>query len=74
VPSELSEEEVKAFVVAGEGAELSAIRAWAAERLAPFKVPRYIEAVAKLPHTATGRVAKHELPRERTDEEVDFAP
>ena len=49
VPSELSEEEVKAFVVVGEDADLDAIRAWAAERLAKFKVPRYVEAVAELP-------------------------
>ncbi len=40
--------------------------------LAPFKVPRYIEVVAELPHTPTGRVAKHQLPRERTAAEIDF--
>jgi crotonobetaine/carnitine-CoA ligase len=75
VPSELSEEEVKAFVVLRTpGADLAAIRAAAAERLAAFKVPRYVEAVDALPYTPTGRVAKHELPRERTAEEVDFSP
>ncbi len=72
VPSELTEEEVKAFVVVSEGADLTAIREHAAERLAAFKVPRYVEAVAELPHTPTGRVAKHELTRDRTDDEVDF--
>jgi carnitine-CoA ligase len=72
VPSELTEEEVKAFVVVSEGADLTAIREHAAERLAAFKVPRYIEAVEELPYTPTGRVAKHELPRERTENEVDF--
>jgi crotonobetaine/carnitine-CoA ligase len=73
VPSELSEEDVKAFVVLGDGgADLAAVRAHAAERLAPFKVPRYLEAVAELPHTPTGRIAKHELPRERTPAEADF--
>jgi carnitine-CoA ligase len=72
VPSELSEEDVKAFVVVRGGADLAAIRDWAAGRLAPFKVPRYLEAVADLPHTPTGRVAKHELSRERTAEEIDF--
>jgi crotonobetaine/carnitine-CoA ligase len=72
VPSELTEEEVKAFVVVGDGADLPAIREHAAGRLAAFKVPRYIEAVPELPYTPTGRVAKHELPRERTENEVDF--
>jgi crotonobetaine/carnitine-CoA ligase len=75
VPSELSEEEVKAFVVLRDAPapDLAAVRAWAAERLAAFKVPRYLEAVAELPHTPTGRVAKHQLPRERTLREADFA-
>jgi carnitine-CoA ligase len=73
VPSELSEEEIKAFVVLHDGGgELACVRAHAAERLAPFKVPRYMQAVAGLPHTPTGRVAKHELPRERSDAETDF--
>jgi crotonobetaine/carnitine-CoA ligase len=74
VPSELSEEEIKAFLVVRDPAdtELPAIRAWAAERLTRFKVPRYLEAVADLPHTATGRVAKHRLERDRTPNEIDF--
>jgi carnitine-CoA ligase len=75
VPSELSDEEVKAFVVlrtgTEPGADLAAIRAWAAERLSRFKVPRYLEAVPELPHTPTGRVAKHELSRDRTPGEWD---
>ncbi|HEU5057283.1 MAG TPA: benzoate-CoA ligase family protein, partial [Kofleriaceae bacterium] len=75
VPSELSEEEIKAFVVlSGEGADLAAIRAHAAERLTRFKVPRYIERVDALPYTPTGRVAKHRLPRERSAAETDFDP
>ena len=48
------------------------MRARAAERLTRFKVPRYLEAVEELPHTPTGRVEKHRLPRERTGAEVDF--
>jgi carnitine-CoA ligase len=76
VPSELSEEEVKAFVVLAEGASVSlvALRDFAAERLAPFKVPRFFEVVGEMPHTPTGRIAKHELPRERTDSEEDLDP
>jgi carnitine-CoA ligase len=74
VPSELSEEEVKAFVVLAQGEDVTHadLRAFVAGRLAPFKVPRYLEVVPNLPHTPTGRIAKHELPRHRTDAEVDF--
>jgi crotonobetaine/carnitine-CoA ligase len=73
VPSELSEEDVKAFVVLSDAdISLTQVRDFAAGRLAPFKVPRYMEAVDELPHTATGRIAKHELALERTDSELDF--
>ena len=74
VPSDLSEEDVKAFVVPADGRapDLAAVHAFAREQLARFKVPRYIEVVAGLPHTATDRLAKHQLPRERNAVEVDF--
>jgi crotonobetaine/carnitine-CoA ligase len=72
VPSELTEEDIKAFVLVAADADLAAIRDHVASLLAPFKVPRYLEAIAELPHTPTGRVAKHRLPRERSDAEVDF--
>ena len=64
VPSELSEEDIKAFVVLREGAEtdFDELRHWASQRLTPFKVPSEYEALAELPHTPTGRVAKHRLP------------
>ena len=65
VPSELSEEEVKAFVVPAPGAQLDfpALRAHAAGLLASYKVPRFWQAIDELPHTPTTRVAKHLLPR-----------
>ena len=74
VPSELTEEEVKAFVILKEGASASLddLRNFASERLAPFKVPRYIEVIEDLPHTPTGRVAKHELSTDRNERERDF--
>jgi crotonobetaine/carnitine-CoA ligase len=63
VPSELSEEEIKAFVVPVAGTvDLPALRAFAAERLAAFKVPRYWQVVSELPRTPTQRIAKHRLP------------
>jgi len=73
VPSELSEEEIKAFVVLENGdSELAAIREHAAQRLTRFKLPRYVEALDELPHTQTGRIAKHRLDRDRNDRETDF--
>src|SRR5690242_8111079 len=73
VPSDLSAEEIKAFVLVGDAVDLAAVRDHAAGLLTRFKVPRYMEALAELPHTATGRVAKHRLPADRTEDEVDFA-
>jgi crotonobetaine/carnitine-CoA ligase len=74
VPSELSEDEVKAFVVAAEeaAADPAELHEFASTQLARFKVPRYFEVVDELPHTPTGRIAKHKLPTERTPTEVDM--
>ena len=74
VESDLSEEDVKAFVVPAPGVTLDvqALQTHAAEHLARFKVPRWWEVRAGLPHTATDRIAKHRLERGRTDEEVDL--
>jgi crotonobetaine/carnitine-CoA ligase len=73
VPSDLSEEDVKAFLVAAPGREIhvDALHAFAGEHLTRFKVPRYYEVVDDLPHTPTGRLAKHQLPDDRTPGEVD---
>ena len=74
VPSDMSEEEVKAFVVAASGAtvDVDALHAFAHEHLSRFKVPRYYEVVDELPHTPTGRLAKHQLPADRNEREVDM--
>jgi crotonobetaine/carnitine-CoA ligase len=73
VPSDLSEEDVKAFVtpLPDHTIDVAALDAFARGRLARFKVPRYYEVVETLPHTATGRLAKHQLPTERTATEID---
>jgi crotonobetaine/carnitine-CoA ligase len=65
VPSELSEDEVKAFIVPapGRNPDFAALRAHTAARLAAFKVPRYWQLIDELPRTPTARVAKHRLPR-----------
>jgi crotonobetaine/carnitine-CoA ligase len=74
VPSELTEEDVKAFLIAAPDGSLdiAALHEFAREQLARFKVPRYYEVVSELPHTPTGRLAKHQLSRERTSEEIDM--
>ena len=76
VPSELSEEEVKAFIIAAPGRTIVPVelQAFAAARLARYKVPRFIEIVDELPHTPTGRLAKHLLPTDRTAGETDLQP
>ena len=64
VPSELGEEEVKAFVVAGnEGsAGPEDLIRWCARRIAAFKVPRFIEFVPTLPRSVTkGEIERHKL-------------
>jgi crotonobetaine/carnitine-CoA ligase len=74
VPSELSEEDVKAFVVPAAGVrqlDFAELRSFAAARLASFKVPRYWQQVADLPRTPTARVAKHRLPAGHPDGEYD---
>lgn len=73
VPSDLSEEEVKAFVVAVPGRDLdfAGLRDWTAGRLAAFKVPRFWQALKALPRTPTARVAKHRLPTGHPPEEYD---
>lgn len=72
VPSELGEEEVKAFLIAEAGATIdfvSVVR-WCEQRLAFFKVPRFIEVVGDFPRSATKReIERHKL-RDRTNHEA----
>jgi crotonobetaine/carnitine-CoA ligase len=73
VPSELTEDEVKAFVVLepGRPADFEALRGWTAERLSAFKVPRFWQLLDALPRTPTARVAKHRLPVGHPPDEYD---
>ena len=74
VPDELRGEEVKAYVqVADDGAgEISpaALHAFVAARLAPFKVPRYIELVESFPLTQSEKIAKATLVASREDHRI----
>ena len=69
VPSELGEDEVKAYVVPRPGAAVQPdeVVLWCADRLAYFKVPRYIEMRDEFPRTPSLRVRKDVLRQERED-------
>ncbi|HEU5152690.1 MAG TPA: AMP-binding protein [Iamia sp.] len=60
-PSDRWGESPCAVVVPADGFDPADLRAWAAERLAPFKQPRAIEVVDELPRNASGKVLKHVL-------------
>jgi crotonobetaine/carnitine-CoA ligase len=63
VPSELTEDEIKAVVVPrpGRGIDLEELTRFLVDRLPYFMVPRYLEVVAELPKTPTQKVHKHLL-------------
>ena len=69
VPSELGEDEVKAYVTPREGAtpDPQQLVYWCADNLAYFKVPRYWEVRDELPRTPSLRVRKDVLRQERED-------
>tara|TARA_Y100000758_G_scaffold299101_1_gene261231 strand:- start:2422 stop:4134 length:1713 start_codon:yes stop_codon:yes gene_type:complete len=69
VPSELGEDEVKAYVARRPESELEPAEVvyWCAEHLAYFKVPRYLELRDELPRTPSMRVRKDLLRQERDD-------
>jgi benzoate-CoA ligase len=53
----------KAFIVLKPGQSLTQdeVKAFVKERLAPYKYPRFIEFVAELPKTATGKIQRFRL-------------
>ncbi|TCO47368.1 AMP-binding protein [Actinocrispum wychmicini] len=68
VPDELRGEEVKAFVQLARPVPAKDLIAFVRERLAPFKVPRFVQYVDSFPMTPSERIAKHMLPTGRDDE------
>lgn len=56
----------RAYVVLKDGSNLdeTAIREYCGERLARYKVPKEVRFLEELPHNATGKILKHELPRD----------
>ena len=72
VPDPIRDEEVKIYVVLkpGETSETlppQEIIDWCAQRLAKFKIPRYIEYINSLPKTTTFKVKKIVLINEKPD-------
>jgi crotonobetaine/carnitine-CoA ligase len=63
VPSELGEDDIMAVVVRKPDTQMKEtdVRDWCAQRLAAYKVPRYVVFVDQLPHTATHKIAKFQL-------------
>jgi crotonobetaine/carnitine-CoA ligase len=63
VPDEVRQEEVKIVIVVRDGRELTAddVWDWCGQRLAPYKVPRYVEFRPELPLGASGKVLRSEL-------------
>ncbi len=73
VASDLTEEEIKAFVVPAPGAvvDFAELREYAAARLSAFKVPRFWQLADDLPRTPTARLARHRLPAGHQPGEYD---
>ena len=69
VPSELGEDEVKVYITPTPGSvpKPEDVVYWCADRLAYFKVPRYVEVRDELPRTPSLRVRKDLLRQERED-------
>jgi crotonobetaine/carnitine-CoA ligase len=63
VPSDLTEEDVKVFVVLREGATLDEeeLREFCRPRMARFMVPEYVEFIEAIPKTTTGKPEKYKL-------------
>jgi malonyl-CoA/methylmalonyl-CoA synthetase len=60
-PSERWGEEVTAVVVAERSVDAERLREYAAERLAPYKVPKRIEFTRELPRNAMGKLVRGDL-------------
>jgi fatty-acyl-CoA synthase len=74
VPDERYGEELMAWVVTREGATLTAdgVRDFCRDRIAHYKIPRYVTLVDSFPMTVTGKVQKYKM-REAAIEELALA-
>ena len=65
----MGEDEVKVYITSKDGAKADPadVVRWCAQRLAYFKVPRYLEVRDELPRTPSMRVRKDLLRQEKED-------
>jgi acyl-CoA synthetase (AMP-forming)/AMP-acid ligase II len=68
VDDELLGQAIQAYIVTDTGrpVDVMKVRAHCRERLASYKVPKYVQIVAELPKTASGKIRRHALPRRGT--------
>ena len=69
IPDPKSGETVKAWVVLkpGESMTEDELKEFCKERLAPYKVPRYVEFRTELPKTTVGKILRRELVRQHKE-------
>lgn len=70
VPDQMRDEKIKAVVVLTKDEQLESeeIIEWCRERLATFRVPELVEFRQELPRTSVGKIQKHILRREATEQ------
>ena len=63
IPDAVKGEEVKAFIVLKEGEEAKPkeLLKYCAQKIADYKVPKFVEIIESLPMSATGKILKREL-------------
>jgi crotonobetaine/carnitine-CoA ligase len=71
VPSELYDDEIKAYIIPRPNESIDPIEIvkWCKEKLAYFKVPRFIEFRTEFPRTPTLRVQKYKLRKEEKNKD-----
>ena len=69
VNDELLGQAIKAFVVAKSpgGVDVMRLKAHCRQRLANYKIPKYVDLVGSLPKTASGKIRRHELVERHTE-------
>jgi crotonobetaine/carnitine-CoA ligase len=72
VPSDIGEEDVKAFIIPDQGVTIdpAALVTWCEDKLAAFKIPRFVSFVSDFPRSTT----KKEILRHVLREVADDAP
>lgn len=72
VPSDLTEDEIKAVIVPRDGAKIDFAKliSFLVDRLPYFMVPRYVEILSELPKTPTQKISKHILRASGIDGDV----